>query len=494
MLRVNGSTPISVGPYTFRPNVDYTEGFGIDQVDSTLGAVQLAIANGLLIDTTPPVTNDGTATLAGLSTTSLSTTSQFNIQSSVIDGITTYSMYNKNTIVNDANLEPKGSFFESTYTGAGGPTLPATLWANLTYNQSGPVTTGHGGAIFGRVIGTQTVQGFSFGVEGNAWGTSAQTSANVVGVIGHAVWRGPASLTPTANIIGVNSRSEVTLENDLSTPRAVGTVIAFRGETYGGTPGMKYAFYSPLVDDQVISFGNVRRIPPTAQVLVNDGTILDNGAGGIKRISSASDIRTGLTNTFTTPSQTADGTDNIGSWMDVFNTGSFTVTLKSNTAFKTYGNLDIDLPSGAVVRVLCDGTQWRQASQPVYVSGSEVYAQAYSGIISAGTSGQFANATSISLPAGNWEIAVVCEVSANGATVTEAIVAASIFSGNTTTDHAIGDNRVSMAVPTATNFAGGTIAGWRKALTTTTTIYAKVRLTYSAATPQVVVRISAWRR
>lgn len=486
-IRVVGSNTLAVGSYTLRPNVDYTEGYGIDQVDSTSRDILKAISDGLLVDTTAP-------TLPGLSVTSLSTTSQMNVLSSIVDGTTTYSLYNKNTIINDATLEPKGSFFESTYIGTGPGALPATVWANLNYNQTGPAPTGHGGAVFGRVIASQTVQGFMFGVEGNAWSSSPFSTASVVGVIGHAVWRGPSTLTPTASIIGVNSRSEVTLENDVTTPRNVGTVMAFRGECYGGTPGLRYSFFGPNSTDQIVNFGNIRRIPPSTQTIANDGTITDDGAGGIKRISSASAIRTGLTNTFTVPSQATDGTDNIGSCMDVMNSGAFNITLKSSSQFRTLGGQDVELGSGASVRVASDGTQWRQISPPVPITASEVYVSSYSNIVSAGTSGQFANAASISLPPGNWEISVVCEVSANSATVTEAILAASQFSGNTTTDHAIGDNRVSMPLPTAANFGGGTIAGWRQAVTTTTTYYGKVRLTYSAATPQLALRISAWRR
>jgi len=121
-----------------------------------------------------------------------------------------------------------------------------------------------------------------------------------------------------------------------------------------------------------------------------------------------------------------------------------------------------------------------------YISSATVAA-------SVATSGQFGNAGQLSLTAGDWDVDAVCELAANGATVTQAQMAISVNTGNTTTDHVSGDNQISLIIPIATNGAAGAISNYRKSLSGTTTVFVKAKATYTVATPTRACRISARR-
>lgn len=237
-------------------------------------------------------------------------------QGVVVNGTDTYGAYMRVEIDNDDTSEPKGMFFDGTYNGTGVGTLPATIWATMNYNQSGAVDTAHGGAIFGRAIGGVAVQGFMFGVEGNAWGTSTSTDADVVGVIAHAVWKGADSSTPTANIIGMNARAEVTTA-DLSTARATGTIIGVRSEVYGGEN--TYSFYGVGVANKLVNEGDVIKVRKPTQALSGGGTVSTvGGCGGMIVVTSTGIISTGA-QALTAPSSTVGANWNDGCEITIFN-------------------------------------------------------------------------------------------------------------------------------------------------------------------------------
>lgn len=107
--------------------------------------------------------------------------------------------------------------------------------------------------------------------------------------------------------------------------------------------------------------------------------------------------------------------------------------------------------------------------------------------------GNFGNMNSISLEAGDWDVTGVADLSRNGATVTRSIGAISVNSGNTTTDHQAGDNQLDGTVPTAALDGVIAIPAYRVSLAATTTIYFKLYMDYSVATPQYRSRVSARR-
>lgn len=110
--------------------------------------------------------------------------------------------------------------------------------------------------------------------------------------------------------------------------------------------------------------------------------------------------------------------------------------------------------------------------------------------------GVWGNMTSISLTAGDWDVTGTCQAYGNGATVVNpSLVAVSIFSGATTTDHVVGSNVLQLAPPGATAGAerSVTVPSYRISLSGTTTVYFKENWTYSVATPQYQCRLSARR-
>lgn len=104
------------------------------------------------------------------------------------------------------------------------------------------------------------------------------------------------------------------------------------------------------------------------------------------------------------------------------------------------------------------------------------------------------NLTSISLTAGDWDVSMVAAYAVSTAIGNTIILQAiSINSGATTTDQIDGSNQISTFTPNATRNSFGTIASYRISVGTTTTVYGKANLNYSAGNPQYQCRISARR-
>lgn len=111
-----------------------------------------------------------------------------------------------------------------------------------------------------------------------------------------------------------------------------------------------------------------------------------------------------------------------------------------------------------------------------------------------GATAVWANLTSISLSAGDWDVDGIMSLdNANSAAITQYAGAISINSGTTTTDQIDGSNQGDSATPGAAAIRTITIPSYRLSLSTTTTVYLKMNVTYTVATPQYRCRISARR-
>jgi hypothetical protein len=107
------------------------------------------------------------------------------------------------------------------------------------------------------------------------------------------------------------------------------------------------------------------------------------------------------------------------------------------------------------------------------------------------TTGAYVNATSINLNKGVWDVTGIA-VWNNDAGNIGAGVTVSLFSGNTTTDHAVGDNQMDMRTPSAQGGAGG-VMQYRMLITSdNTTVYLKV-IAAGATTQFNRARLSAVR-
>ncbi len=112
------------------------------------------------------------------------------------------------------------------------------------------------------------------------------------------------------------------------------------------------------------------------------------------------------------------------------------------------------------------------------------------------TTNTWQDITSISLTAGDWDVTGLLRFTDPGATITaQAQGVISLNSGNTTTDHVLGDNQLTQRIPTSTEGSSITISEYRISLSSTTTVYLKALISFSAGNPQIDGhRLSARRR
>lgn len=100
---------------------------------------------------------------------------------------------------------------------------------------------------------------------------------------------------------------------------------------------------------------------------------------------------------------------------------------------------------------------------------------------------------SITLTPGDWDVTGVLVHFPNGGTQTDAEMAVSLTSGNSTTGLALGDNWVLGLPGTAITDETLLVPAWRRSVAVSTPIYLKYEATYTVATPKGQARISARR-
>lgn len=112
-----------------------------------------------------------------------------------------------------------------------------------------------------------------------------------------------------------------------------------------------------------------------------------------------------------------------------------------------------------------------------------------------GATTAWADATSLSLTAGDWDVTGVVFTTLNGATMSGGVlIGISTTTGNSATGLQTGDNMAQFPVPSAsTGDRSGTVPAYRMSLASTTTVYLKLNVTYSAGNPQYTCRLSARR-
>lgn len=110
------------------------------------------------------------------------------------------------------------------------------------------------------------------------------------------------------------------------------------------------------------------------------------------------------------------------------------------------------------------------------------------------TTATWGDLTSISLTAGDWDIAAITQQTTPGTMTGETRLGISVTSGNSTTGLTIGYNRLTFANATATADSGSSIPMYRLSLASTTTVYLKYYAEYSSGTPKASGTIIARRR
>lgn len=110
------------------------------------------------------------------------------------------------------------------------------------------------------------------------------------------------------------------------------------------------------------------------------------------------------------------------------------------------------------------------------------------------TTGQYGDLTSISLTSGEWDVSAILQANLNtGTSVTNPRVGISTTSGNSATGLVEGENLIEFLPPTSASNNGSTVPSYRMVLTSTTTVYLKMLITYSGGQPRAKGRLSARR-
>ena len=126
------------------------------------------------------------------------------------------------------------------------------------------------------------------------------------------------------------------------------------------------AYDAAFTDDVVVGgaaiasqAGPLQVVMPASQTIAATETITADACGTIKRITSASAVTTGTTDTFTAPAAA-----NAGCIMDIVNVGGSAITLDNNANFFSAGAADVVLGSSDTVRVGSTGGSgyWYQIS------------------------------------------------------------------------------------------------------------------------------------
>jgi hypothetical protein len=108
--------------------------------------------------------------------------------------------------------------------------------------------------------------------------------------------------------------------------------------------------------------------------------------------------------------------------------------------------------------------------------------------------GTWGDLTSISLTAGDWDIAAVTQQTTPGTMTGETRLGISVTSGNSATGLTTGYNRLTFPNATVAADSGASIPMYRLQLGSTTTVYLKFFTEYSTGTPKAVGTIIARRR
>lgn len=234
-----------------------------------------------------------------------------------------------------------------------------------------------------------------------------------------------------------------------------------------------------------------------ASVSLNQSVLATNDTHGFLYIPTAAGTPTGVPKTLSGVAPILVDTSNNkfyfysgGAWQDLGISGSSVTStyLSLSSAAITY---DQKTDSIAASRIAAGSLGASVVSSSATLNYGAFISTSGTSVLSAASS-TYGDVVSTTVIAGDWDC------SANGAiqstsTVTRDIVCISLFSGNTTTDHLIGDNCMDALLPTAASNGGTPIAPWRVYASATTNVYLKERVTYTGAAVPLNGRLSCRR-
>ena len=171
-------------------------------------------------------------------------------------------------------------------------------------------------------------------------------------------------------------------------------------------------------------------------------------------------------------------------------TSTNAVTVDANSTETISGALDNRLQGQySHVSLICDGSNWQVLS-----ANDWIHARITTSTAMPGSSGAWADGTSLALPPGEWDFSSAIYLFKNSGTMTQALIGISSTSGNSSSGIQVGDNRQDIIIGTLNDESGGGIASYRVVSTTTVsaTWYFKMNITFTGS-PQYQCRLSARR-
>jgi len=198
---------------------------------------------------------------------------------------------------------------------------------------------------------------------------------------------------------------------------------------------------------------------------------------------------TGTVNGLTlTGTVTSSGNLTLGGTLDLSSPPAIGGTSAASGKFTTLSASDTITPSQTKGIV---GTTTTNDAQAGSVGESVMSSSALTNYPATGTWGDL---TSISLTAGDWDIAAVTQQTTPGTMTGETRLGISVTSGNSATGLTIGYNRLTFPNATVAADSGASIPMYRLQLGSTTTVYLKFFTEYSTGTPKALGTIIARRR
>lgn len=109
------------------------------------------------------------------------------------------------------------------------------------------------------------------------------------------------------------------------------------------------------------------------------------------------------------------------------------------------------------------------------------------------TSGQYTDAGSLALTAGDWDVSYSFQAVRNGATWTSLDIGIGTVTGNDSTGMSAGSNSTTLTLVSTIDNICGSLPNFRVSLSGSSTRYLKISAAYTVATPKIYGRISARR-
>lgn len=170
-----------------------------------------------------------------------------------------------------------------------------------------------------------------------------------------------------------------------------------------------------------------------------------------------------------------------------------TMTVSSSTVT----NLTVTNINGSAYTAVTGGQLPATTTNDNAAAGKQgEYVESVVSNVNAGTSGFFADLTSISLTAGDWDVTGTVHYEGNGGTWSNVQSGISATSGNSSAGTVLGSSRFNPSwgnTSTVILTTDSYIPSFRVSISATTTYYLKYLITYTAGLPQASGRISARR-